>query len=164
MEIVIRYTTNSDYPVIRKILWETWLNAYSFIPEEDLRTYLDAAYNDQQLILLVNNKANQSIITEVNKTPVSWMRLNNNESELRFYISSIYVLPEYQGYGIGRKLFSFAEKEAVKNNYDRIWLGVMTENIKAVEWYRKIGFVFVEEEPFKMGNSEVMHLIGYKII
>jgi hypothetical protein len=40
----------------------------------------------------------------------------------------------------------------------------MKQNIKALEWYKNLGFVFVEEEPFQMGLTGVMHLIGYKTI
>ena len=57
-----------------------------------------------------------------------------------------------------------AEETAVKLKHDKVWLGVMKDNAKALEWYKKLGFQFVEEEPFKMGNTEVLHLIGYKFI
>ena len=92
------------------------------------------------------------------------MKLFNDEMADKFFISSLYVLPEFQGYGIGKKLLLQAEEIAAKLKHDKVWLGVMKDNIKALEWYRKIGFQFVEEEPFKMGETEVMHLIGYKVI
>jgi len=82
----------------------------------------------------------------------------------KFFISSLYVLPELQGYGIGKKLLVKAEEIAAKLKYEKVWLGVMKDNVKALEWYKKIGFQFVEEEPFKMGDTEVLHLIGYKVI
>ena len=92
------------------------------------------------------------------------MKLFEDKINKRFYISSLYILPDYQGFGIGKKLLKEAYLIAMQKQYDRIWLGVMTKNVKAVDWYKNIGFVFVEEDPFQMGKTEVMHLIGYKII
>lgn len=56
------------------------------------------------------------------------------------------------------------EEIAAKLKYDKVWLGVMKDNLKALDWYQKIEFQFVEEEPFKMGETEILHLTDYKII
>jgi ribosomal protein S18 acetylase RimI-like enzyme len=45
-----------------------------------------------------------------------------------------------------------------------IWLGVMVQNVDALAWYRKLGFIFEREEPFTMGKTTVPHLIGFKKI
>ena len=45
-----------------------------------------------------------------------------------------------------------------------IWLGVMLQNTRTRQWYERIGFVFVKEEPFTMGATSVPHLIGYRPI
>lgn len=103
-------------------------------------------------------------MAEVNENPIGWMKLYNNENQKRFYVSSLYVLPDNQRFGIGRKFLEVAESLVGKMNYDRIWLGVMKDNIKALNWYKKIGFYFIEEEPFQMGKTIVIHLIGYKLI
>jgi len=103
-------------------------------------------------------------LAEIENKPVGWMKLFDDQLAEKFFISSLYVLPEFQGYGIGRKLLLKAEETASKLKHDKVWLGVMKDNVKTLEWYRKIGFQFVEEEPFKMGETEVLHLIGYKAL
>jgi ribosomal protein S18 acetylase RimI-like enzyme len=103
-------------------------------------------------------------MSEIDDKQAGWMKLYEDQAAKRFYISSLYVLPQYQGFGIGKKLLFNAEEMAVKSNYNKVWLGVMKDNIKALDWYQKIGFQFIEKEPFKMGETEVLHLIGYKII
>jgi hypothetical protein len=40
----------------------------------------------------------------------------------------------------------------------------MSENIPSVNWYKSLGFIFEKEEPFKMINTKVNHLIGWKEI
>ena len=106
----------------------------------------------------------EGIIAEINSKPIGWMKLFEDQINKRFYVSSLYVLPGFQGYGIGKKLLNKAYDIAKQKHYDRVWLGVMNKNVKALEWYKNIGFVFIEEDPFQMGSTEVMHLIGYKLI
>lgn len=163
-EITLRNWTKEDFQTVRNILLVTWKDAYNFIPQKDIITHLENYYSESKLLELFNNHLVKGILAEVNQSPVGWMKLFNDEIAEKFFISSLYVLPEYQGYGIGKKLLLFAEDKAAKLKFDNVWLGVMKDNIKALEWYKKIGFNFVEKEPFKMGETEVMHLIGYKII
>ena len=50
MGILIRQWRTEDLPAVRRILWESWMAAYSaFIPEEDLRSYHEATYRIDSL-------------------------------------------------------------------------------------------------------------------
>ena len=164
VEIKLRYWTKADFNTVKEILLTTWKDTYSFIPEEDILSHFEKFYNKQSLIEILEDPFSKGIIAEFESKPVGWMKLFEDKINKRFYISSLYILPDYQGFGIGKKLLNEAYLIAMQKEYDRIWLGVMTKNVKAVDWYKNIGFVFVEEDPFQMGKTEVMHLIGYKII
>ena len=163
-EITLRNWTKEDFQTVRNILLVTWKDAYNFIPEKDIITHLENYYSETRLLELFNNHMVNGILAEIENESVGWMKLFDDELAKRFYISSLYVLPGFQGYGIGKKLLLNAEETATNLKHDKVWLGVMIDNIKALEWYRKIGFEFVEEEPFKMGETEVLHLIGYKTL
>lgn len=163
-EIIIRKWRMNDFQIVRNILLKTWLDTYSFIPEDDIKFYLDKYYSEEKLKVIYTDKDTQCFISELNVKPVGWMKTFNNISQGRFYVSSLYVLPEFQGFRIGSMLMKKAEEIAKSKNFDRIWLGVMSKNIKALKWYEKKGFTFPEEEPFQMGKTKVMHLIGYKFI
>ena len=164
VEIKLRYWTKADFNTVKEILLTTWKDTYSFIPEEDILSHFEKFYNKQSLIEILEDPFSKGIIAEFESKPVGWMKLFEDKINKRFYISSLYILPDYQGFGIGKKLLKEAYLIAMQKQYDRIWLGVMTKNVKAVDWYKNIGFVFVEEDLFQMGKTEVMHLIGYKII
>jgi len=129
-----------------------------------LNSYLNETYNDEKLNQLLNNADTKIFIAEVDSKQAGIMRVSENKTEKRFYLNSLYVLPEFQGFGVGRELSVLAENIALALQYDKIWLGVMEQNIKAIEWYSKNGFVFPESEPFQMGNTVINHFIGYKII
>jgi len=163
-EITLRNWTKEDFQTVRNILLVTWKYAYHFIPEKDIITHLENYYSEAKLLELFNNHLVKGILADLENKSVGWMKLYNDELADKFFISSLYVLPEFQGYGIGGKLLIKAEETAVKLKHDKVWLGVMKDNVKALEWYEKLGFQFVEEEPFKMGETEVIHLIGYKTL
>jgi len=76
----------------------------------------------------------------------------------------LYVLPEFQGKGIGTELLKIVEKKAVTHSFHQVWLGVMEQNVPSLEWYKKLGFNFVEQSPFQMGRTTVNHFLGYREI
>ena len=163
--INIRRANEKDFDTLRFILKTTWFDTYSkFIPEEDLTFYLNETYNNDKLKLLLNNPDTKIFIAEVESKSAGMMRVSEDKLQKRFYLNSLYVLPDYQGFGVGKELSILAENIALSLQHDKIWLGVMEKNTTAMNWYKKNGFVFPEEEPFQMGKTKVNHFIGYKIL
>ncbi len=158
----IRSWIKNDFNEVRKILKETWLQTYDFIPENDLLIHLENYYSLEKLNELFNNPDAYCFSIEKDRQVFGWMKLFDNKSDGNFYLSSLYILKDYQGLGIGKELISVADKKALELNHSRIWVGVMKKNINTLTWYKKLGFNFIKAEPFKMGETEVSHLIGYK--
>ena len=163
-EITIRNWTREDFSIVKNILLTTWKNTYKFIPEEDILTHFEKHYSEDRLIEILNDPFSKGIIAEVNSVPVGWLKLFEDLINKKFFVSSLYVLPEYQGFGLGKKLLNEAYRIAKEKHFPKVWLGVMKQNVKSLDWYKNLGFVFDEEEPFQMGKTQVMHLIGYKVI
>jgi ribosomal protein S18 acetylase RimI-like enzyme len=163
--VIYREWTENDFNDVRRVLLETWLDAYgSFIPAEDIRGYFTATYSVEKLLSLYTSPTSKGYVAVDNEGIAGFERLQYDEKENRLYVSSVYVLPGHQGKGIGRQLLHLAEDEARRLRLDRIWLGVMSQNTPSVAWYRKLGFTFIQEEPFQMGGTSVQHLIGYKLL
>jgi putative acetyltransferase len=57
-------------------------------------------------------------------------------------LSGLYVKPGYTGRGIGEKLLEKAEKDAKKNDLERLWC---KSTITAKEFYQRHGYEIVEE-------------------
>jgi len=163
-EINIRNWTKEDFPIVKEILLTTWKDSYSFIPDKDIKIHFENFYCKDCLIEMINDPYTIGTLAEANSVPVGWMKLFEDHINKKLYVSSLYILPEYQGYGIGHKLLEESYKIAREKHFSKVWLGVMKQNVKSLEWYKKLGFIFDEEEPFQMGFTEVMHLIGYKVI
>lgn len=165
MGVTVRGWTEGDLETIRRITWTTWLDAYgSFVPERDLKSYFDSVYKVEDLTKLLQSPHFRGLLAEVDGLPAGYAKVRYAPDENRCYVSSLYVLPEYQGKGAGRVLMNESERHALAFGVSEIWLGVMVQNTPALEWYQRNGFVFVEEQPFTMGATTVMHRIGYRPI
>lgn len=72
-------------------------------------------------------------------------------------IITIYLLPEYFGKGIGTKLWKQAQKVFDPNK--DIYVEVVTYNKRAIEFYKKLGFVDtgkrLVDERFKMKSGSI---------
>ncbi len=165
MEILIRPWRKEDFPTVRRILWESWMGAYrSFIPGEDLRTYFEATYRIDSLERLYDSPHIDGFIGEADGEAAGFARTQFHKNENRLYLASLYLLPSFQGKGIGGNLLRAAQEKVLACGLMELWVGVMVQNEAARGFYERRGFRFVREEPFRMGRTTVPHLIGVKEI
>jgi GNAT superfamily N-acetyltransferase len=59
----------------------------------------------------------------------------------KLYLDQLFVSPQYQGQGLGRRLLAFTRAHLP----DEIYLRCVRENERAWRWYEREGFVFEEE-------------------
>lgn len=164
-DINIRKWNEGDEAGVRKVLQSSWQEAYSpFIPQRDLDFYLNKTYSEESLREMIKNLDYTCYVAEVENTIGGWLKLTADKNDGRFYLSSIYVSPEFQRMKIGEKFYHIACEEAGRRGFNEIYIGVMIRNERALKWYEKLGFVFFEEQPFTMGTTSVPHLIGKKIL
>jgi diamine N-acetyltransferase len=163
--LTVREWEERDLESVRRITWKTWRASYaSFIPERDMKWYFDQHYTIKELGTLWRSSHFRGYLAFVGEIPAGYAKANYSVDEHKLYVQSMYVLPEYQGKGLGHLLLGRAEQRAREYDLDRIWLGVMTHNTAALAWYRRNGFHFVEEAPFLIGETTVQHLIGYRLL
>lgn len=161
-DIKIRKWAKDDFIYVKNVLRKSWKDAYKFIPQEDLDFYLEKTYSLKELENLFLSTNIICYVALIENEICGWLKLTININDKKFYLSSIYVLPEFQRYKIGSKFFDIAIQEATNNSFDEIYIGVMNKNEIALKWYKKLGFEFFKEEPFQMGKTIVSHLIGRK--
>ncbi|MDR3263993.1 MAG: GNAT family N-acetyltransferase [Clostridiales bacterium] len=77
-------------------------------------------------------------------------------------LESLHVLPEYQGIGIGRKLFDTAIKILLKNGADKMIIGVLKDNHKARAVYQKWGGVLDDYRQLYIKFGESYGEVFYK--
>src|SRR5512137_1189545 len=98
--VEVRPWTERDLPSVREITWETWVATYvSLVPLQDLRTYFDEHYSLQALETFFRGSDTGGFLATVDREPAGYARTRFSVEEDRFYVTSLYVRPPYQGLG-----------------------------------------------------------------
>ena len=79
-------------------------------------------------------------------------------------IERIYIRSNRKRKGYGTVLIEKAEQFAKEKNKEVIWLGVWEENLSALSFYKKKGFIHISSHSFFMGDDEQTDLIMTKTI
>lgn len=100
-KFLIRNLIFNDFPSIRNILFQNWSDTYYFILKKDLKIHLEKFPANLELVKLLNDQSSFCYSVESDDKIVACMKLFKNKIDKKFFISSLYVLPEFQGHHIG---------------------------------------------------------------
>ncbi|WP_394774278.1 GNAT family N-acetyltransferase [Flavobacterium sp.] len=155
--ITILEATISDIKLIQEIAHTTWPITYGeILSKEQLDYMLDLIYSDEALTNQYNKKEQLFYLISENEITLGFIGIEHNyKSEAITKIHKIYLLPETQGKGIGKKVIEEIEKFALKNNSTALSLNVNRFNA-ALGFYKKIGFEIIEEVDIEIGNGYLM--------
>lgn len=126
---------------------------------KDFDPYVEKAFSDKQMAAELSNKASAFYLMLVENQPAGYLKLNRPPAQTELQdpdsleIERIYVLNQYHGLGLGKRLFDLALQTAKVHNLSYIWLGVWQKNDKALKFYRDRGFYKFAEHPFKLGDD-----------
>lgn len=138
--------------------------------EVNMMKYLEEGFSTHKLFDEVSNPNTEFYFAILNDRIVGYLKLNigNAQTELQEHngleIERIYVLKQFQGQKIGQFLFEKALHIAKLKKVDYIWLGVWEENLKAISFYKKNGFVAFDQHVFMLGNDEQIDIMMKLII
>lgn len=68
-------------------------------------------------------------------------------------LSKCYVHPEHHGQGAATRLMKASLADAADKGAAGVWLGVNSQNAKAIRFYEKNGFERVGTKSFQLGNT-----------
>ena len=89
-------------------------------------------------------------------TPAGFVSFGKQDDEGLFHLHKIYLLPEYQGLGYGRKMFLKAEHEMRAQGAKAFELNVNRHN-KALDFYKKMGMSIDRSGDFDIGGGFYMN-------
>lgn len=152
----IREANSSDLMMIQKLAYKIWPTTYGeILSEEQLKFMLEKFYAIDYLENQMRNGQHFILIEEENSTLGFASYELNYENSNKTKIHKIYVLPEIQGKGLGKKLINFIIKKALENNNSDVLLNVNRFN-KAIGFYENIGFKISETVDIEIGNGYLM--------
>lgn len=156
----IREVTFHDLNKLEKISKQTFLETYAAgNKEEDMLKYLDEEFDRKKLKAELTDNNSEFYFAIIEDQIVGYLKVNSGKSqtdlkdEKSLEIQRIYVLEAFQGMKIGKALYQKALEVAKKKELDYLWLGVWEENLKAIQFYKKIGFEAFNKHVFQLGND-----------
>jgi ribosomal protein S18 acetylase RimI-like enzyme len=159
--ITIQKVTLNDVNQLQKIGRLTFSETFSGDnSEEDMKKYLDENFSVEKLTEELNNKNSEFYFALLDNTVIGYLKLNFGESQTELKdnkaleIERIYVPKEYHGQSVGQILYEKAIQVAKQKDTDYVWLGVWEENLRALSFYKKNGFIEFDKHIFKLGNDE----------
>jgi ribosomal protein S18 acetylase RimI-like enzyme len=157
---IIKATLN-DLEKLQKIGKQTFVETFSAVnTAENMAKYLEENLSLGQLLSELNNSNAAFYFAVNNNDVIGYLKLNTGvaQTELKdnqsLEIERIYVLKEFHGKNIGQLLYEKAIQEAKKIHATYIWLGVWEENQRAINFYKKNGFVEFDKHIFILGDDE----------
>lgn len=162
METVeIQKVTLSDISSLQEIgritFFETFASSNS---EENMKKYLDEGFSIEKLQGELNNPNSEFYFALSENQVIGYLKINfgTSQTELKdekaLEIERIYVLKDFHGKNVGQLLYEKAIQIAQQKKSDYVWLGVWEENLRAISFYRKNGFIEFDKHIFKLGNDE----------
>ena len=147
---------NSDFGIIKDLAYHIWPATYGrILSEKQLAYMLDLFYNEKALQQNVADN-HRFILIKENEVAVGFADYElqyKNDAVTR--IHKIYVLPETQGKGFGKKMIQYIENKALEAKNIKLSLNVNRFN-KAKNFYESQGFKIAFEEDVELDFGYLM--------
>jgi GNAT superfamily N-acetyltransferase len=141
-EVKIIAATVEDTPDILKFIRE--LAIYEKLEHEVVATEAMLKNN-----LFGEERFAEVLFIEVNNKKVGFALFFKNFSTFLgvpgIYLEDLFVLPEYRGTGLGKKLLAYIAKIAIDRGYGRFEWSVLDWNTPAINFYNSIGALPMNE-------------------
>jgi len=160
-EITIKAVLQKDIQTLQNIGRQTFSETFTESnTAENMQKYLEEGFAIEKLTLELQNENSKFYFAQLEDEVLGYLKINFGASQTELKdnkaveIERIYVLQAFQGKKIGQLLYEKAMQIAKEVKAEYIWLGVWEENIKAIHFYTKNGFVPFDKHIFKLGDEE----------
>jgi|SRR5690554_6579694 len=160
-KIKITKATINDIHQLQNIGRQTFSETFSADnTAENMNKYMDEGFSIAKLTTELNDTNAEFYFATIDNKTIGYLKLNFGQSQTELQdnnaleIERIYVLKEFHGKNVGQLLYDKAIQIARHRLSDFMWLGVWEENLRAINFYKKNGFVEFDKHIFKLGNDE----------
>lgn len=169
--IIINKALAEDVEVVQSLGIQTFSETFAEDnTEEALKKYLEESFNTGKIKSELNNPDSHFYIAWEEDNPVGYLKVNTGSAQTELQddtsleIERIYVKKSHHGKKVGQLLYNQALETAKQLRKSYLWLGVWEENQKALQFYRKNGFVEFDKHIFRLGEEEQTDLMMKKIL
>lgn len=164
MELVYQIATHKDIKAIREIANKTWFVTYEpILGKEQPRFMFDEIYSEASLAEQMDN-GQTFILQLLGEDVLAFASFSLIDSAEAIYkLNKLYLNPDFQGGGYGKKLISYVEKKVRELGAKKLQLNVNKYN-KARFFYEKVGFEIIKEEDIPIGEYWMNDFIMIKTL
>jgi diamine N-acetyltransferase len=159
--IAIQKVTTSEIELLQKISRQTFFETFSAVnTAENMNKYLEDELSIENLTAELKDRNAEFYFAILDNNIIGYLKINFGQSQTELKddkaveIERIYVLSAYHGKNIGQLLYDKAIEIAHDKNADFIWLGVWEENHRAINFYKRNGFVAFDKHIFILGDDK----------
>ncbi len=160
--IEIRQAKPSDAVAVASTHDEAWRSAYQgVIPGVELDKLINRR-GSEWWDSAIRKGSRISILVFGDKV-AGYANYGRNRARSLYYDGEIYELylrPEYQGVGFGRRLFSAARRDLAQSGMKSLVVWALSDNDPAVEFYRALGGKAVARSSERFG-TKVLDKVAY---
>src|SRR5262245_34106865 len=160
--IEVRRAKTSDAASIASTHDDAWRTAYQgIIPGPELDKLINRRGPDWWESAI--RKGSRIAILVFGDTVAGYANYGRNRARSLYYDGEIYELylrPEFQGLGVGRKLFTSARKDLAQSGLHSLVVWALSDNELAVDFYRNLGGRAVARSSERFG-SKVLDKVAY---
>jgi ribosomal protein S18 acetylase RimI-like enzyme len=158
----IKQACPSDCDTIVELGKQTFIETYGEVsPKASLEKYLSARFSPQKIESELSNPRERFFIAYQEDVSVGFTKMRddrqakNLNGRKSIELERIYVLKEHQGSRVGKELMQQCKEFARQEGFETIWLQVWQQNLRAIQFYQKAGFVIYETTSFSF--DEISH-------
>lgn len=151
---------------IAKLKGEVWNSTYRGIYSDEKINNYDVQRNEQTFIKIVNNPSVTLFVAKDGEKIIGFMSCGEPYRLYLNYkqeIGLLYILKQYQGHGVGKKLFNLGKETIKKSGYSEFFISCNKYNANALEFYKKMGGIIVHIDSNKDDKSESQVKFHYQI-
>ncbi len=158
--IHIEQANEGQAELVAELARKTFIETYGETSNpENLQLYVDKHFTVEQIDVELAKAGFRFYIAWINGKPVGFTKIRKDRQprgisgHKTMEIERIYVLQEFQGFSVGKELMKMVKDLARQEGEQVLWLQVWQKNDKAIQFYRKAGFVVYETTSFEFGRE-----------
>lgn len=155
--IEIRRAKPEDAPAVAEAHDEAWRTAYQgIIPGRELAKLINRRGPDWWDSAI--RKGSRIALMQFGDRIAGYANYGRNRARSLYYDGEIYELylrPEFQGLGFGRRLFTAARRDLAQSGLKSLVVWALSDNEPAVEFYRALGGRAVARSSERFGDENL---------
>lgn len=153
--ITVRNAREGDAQSIADVHDAAWRDAYrGVIPGRELERMI--ARRGPRWWQSAIKRGSHLLVLDFDETIGGYTSYGRNRvPSLRYggEVFELYIAPEFQGLGFGRRLFELARKDLAEHGYSSFVVWALADNERAVAFYRRLGGRHIREAQERFGSE-----------